>query len=70
VSRRTELEQDAARAGLEVHTYSPGDGTTRYRFFEIVPGLRQDYFGPRNGITTALGLKEAEAFIAGYLTAG
>lgn len=55
---------EAARAvGLYVATHSPGDGATRYRFFQV-PGQR--YNGPRNGIYTALGRKQAMTFIVGY----
>ena len=48
----------------QVHTYSPGDGVTRYRFFHNAPA-KQTYFGPANGAYTALGMKEAVAFAAG-----
>jgi len=47
---------------LHVGTYSPGDGVTRYRFFSEPSG----YFGPKSGIFTALGYKEADAFVMGY----
>ena len=46
-------------------TYSPGDGVTRYRFFE----KPSDYFGPENGTYTALGLKEATIYARGRLDA-
>lgn len=44
--------------GFTVETYSPGDGITRYRFFENA-APNQDYFGPGNGMHTALGYKKA-----------
>lgn len=47
--------------GFGVADYSPGDGITRYRFFDREPF---GYFSGR-GIYTALGLKEANVFIAG-----
>ena len=50
--------------GYSVATYSPGDGQTRYRFFEKAPE-RQTYFGPASGIYTALGYKEAWVFAQG-----
>ena len=53
-SRREYLDQDAARVGLYVRTYSPGDGLTRYRFFKKSK-VKNTYFGPGNGIYTALG---------------
>ena len=64
MTRREELVWDAAAIGLLVKTYSPGDGVTRYRFFEHAP-LGQDYFGPNDGVYTALGLKEARTYLAG-----
>ena len=68
MTRLQELEVEARRAGFLVRTYSPGDGVTRYRFFRIddtPDGVHQDYFGPASGIYTALGVKEARAFLAG-----
>lgn len=66
LTRLAELEIHAEAAGLIVRTWSPGDGVTRYRFFEDRPGReRQDYFGPENGIYTALGLAEAWTFVRG-----
>lgn len=92
LTRLQELKIHAKAAGLSVHTWSPGDGVTRYRFFDRVrcqscldvPGKdglgrpckncggsgylhddRQTYFGPANGRYTALGLKEAWAFVSG-----
>jgi hypothetical protein len=50
--------------GYSVHTWSPGDGVTRYRFFRNAP-KNQTYFGPDNGIYTALGIREAETYAAG-----
>ena len=66
-------------AGLILREYSPGDGVTRYRFFarhcndrdepghswECSHDVHQSYFGPANGIYTALGIKDAETFLAG-----
>lgn len=58
-----ELEEYAKEKGLWVATWSPGDGVTRYRFFNK-PG--NSYFGPGDGIYTALGLKNAWQFAQGY----
>lgn len=33
-TRRDELDEAAESVGLYIRTYSPGDGATRYRFFE------------------------------------
>jgi hypothetical protein len=65
--RRHHLAHDAAKLGLMVATWSPGDGMTRYRFFPIGTETdAQDFFGPRNGLYTALGLKEAFTWLNGY----
>jgi len=60
---RSQLGEVAEDNGLYVDTYSPGDGMTRYRFFKN-PG--NDYFGPENGIYTALGLAEARVFVRAW----
>lgn len=69
-ARRGETRLDRLRAslppGYSVYTHSPGDGVTRYRFFRNAPPY-QDYFGPDNGIHTALGFKQAEIFAAGLM---
>lgn len=63
MTRMEELETEAAELGLTVHSYSPGDGVTRYRFFRNAPA-NQTYFGPANGVWTALGLGEARKYLA------
>jgi hypothetical protein len=63
ISRKHYLAESARRLGLTVSEWSPGDGVTRYRFFDK-PG--NSYFGPDTGIYTALGISEAETFLAGY----
>lgn len=50
--------------GVNVETYSPGDGVTRYRFF-IEP---TDYFAG-SGMGTVLGLKDAVTWLRGYQAA-
>jgi hypothetical protein len=62
-SRKVMLELQARELGLQVRTYSPGDGVTRYRF--IKSKGRQSYF-QNDGIYTALGISEAETFLSGY----
>ena len=52
--------------GLDVFTYSPGDGVTRYRFAKV--GAQDGYFGG-DGITTLLGRKEARLWLLGYADA-
>lgn len=49
-----------------IRTYSLGDGVTRYRFFTEP---HNSYFGPQNGIYTALGYAEANTFLTGYARA-
>lgn len=71
VDARGKTRLDKLRAdlppGYAIYTYSPGDGVTRYRFFKNA-SPKQDYFGPDNGIYTALGYAEAEAFAQGLLS--
>jgi hypothetical protein len=64
-TRLQELKDYAKGAGLTVETWSPGDGATRYRFFDEA-GPNQTYFGPKSGIYTALGLKDAWNYLYGY----
>jgi hypothetical protein len=61
-TRFEELQDYAKGVGLHVATWSPGDGVTRYRFFEKAGNT---YFGPDNGIYTALGLKDAWNYLYG-----
>lgn len=56
-----ELLRDELPAGWTVHTYSPGDGVTRYAFFYNAPP-NQRYFGPANANRTLLGLGRAKRF--------
>jgi len=60
MSRLTDLREELPD-GFGVDDYSPGDGVTRYRFFDREPF---GYFAGR-GIYTALGIKEAQTFTAG-----
>jgi hypothetical protein len=71
-ARMDVLREMAHKAGYHVETYSPGDGTTRYRFFDLtemarkgVSAQEQSYFGPLNGVHTALGLAAAKKFLSG-----
>ena len=59
-TRLTQLRAYAKDQGLHVATWSPGDGMTRYRFFDR-PG--NSYSGPDNGICTELGLKAAWKYL-------
>jgi len=61
-----EIQKAAKNVGLHCGTWSPGDGTTRYRFFAGPTAKENSYFGPGHGIYTALGAKEASTFIAGF----
>ncbi len=63
-SSKAEQIKEALPAGWTFHTWSPGDGVTRYRFFHNAPA-KQSYHGPKNGNFTALGFKEAMAFASG-----
>ena len=68
-TERERLHKWADRHGLYVRTYSPGDGVTRYRFFHKAADGSTDntYFGPENGLFTALGLREAHRMLDGYI---
>ena len=59
---KKQIETLAEIVGLDVFTYNPGDGQTRYKF--APKGRQTDYFGG-NGFTV-LGTKEAELFLRGY----
>ena len=70
-TRRDVLQEDARKSGYLVETYSPGDGTTRYKFFSLAEMARkgvsereQSYFGPLDGVHTALGLAAAKKWLA------
>ena len=63
LSRLEELRADCAKVGLYFNTYSPGDNIPRYRF---TCNKDASYFS-ENGIYTALGLKEAVTFAAGFV---
>ena len=64
MTRVKQLKEYCRDHGFFMATWSPGDGVTRYRFFTN-PG--NTYFGPENGDFTALGYKEATAYIAGRI---
>lgn len=59
-TRYSDLQAAARDQGLYVSRWSPGDGVTRYRFFDK-PG--NSYFGPADGTCTVLGLKAAFAYV-------
>lgn len=59
-ARRADLESTARLAGLEVRTWSPGTGSTRYRFFPA------GYAGPYHGgvpVHECQGIGEARQFV-------
>jgi hypothetical protein len=65
--RRAALKDRAQRQGLRILTWAPGDGVTRYRF--RAESDRAGYFGQDDGLGTAFGLREAEAWLDGYIAA-
>lgn len=71
-TRRKNLIEKARHVGLQVATWSPGDGMTRYRFFRGAPA-DQDYFGPLSPIGVAYGISQAHdwvnAFKQGHIAA-
>lgn len=58
------LRTIANSLGLEVFTYAPGDGVARYRFF--LKGEDASMYSSSNELFTALGPKEARAFLCGF----
>ena len=60
---RKDIMRRAEMLGLNVTTWSPGDGATRYRFSR----LDHDYFAlGGNNSFTALGVAEADAMLGAY----
>ncbi len=71
-TRFDELQVEAADRGFLVRRHSPGDGRTRYKFFEKAyvrrkygaKGMqRQTYFGPASSACTVIGLKNAYHYL-------
>lgn len=62
-TRIQQLEENLPR-NWKVFSHSPGDGQTRYRFFEDCDN-NQNYFGPKDPKYTALGFSEAYAYARG-----
>ena len=66
-NRRGRLYKEALAAGYAIDEYSPGDGTTRYRFFDMSDNRmaieKFSYFAGR-GSARALGLADAEKAMA------
>ena len=60
------MEQAAHSVGLVFGTWAPGDGQTRYRFFVRKGSERHGDYNQGDGIYTALGRKDAMAFISAY----
>ena len=59
---KSDLIERAQSLNLSVATWSPGDGMTRYRFFQDEDA---EYFADEP-LYTALGLKEAFTWLSGY----
>lgn len=64
MSRRTDLTKHAAAVGLYVADYNPGGTKIRYKF-----DRKEDNYFAMRGIYTAIGIAEAETFLAGYAQA-
>jgi len=60
------MEQAAAAVGLVIGTWAPGDGVTRYRFFLKSGKSSYGDYHQGDGVYTALGRKDAMAFIAAF----
>ena len=64
-SRKTIIVR-AESMGLWCDYYNPKDGKTRYRFFKkTLLGSKPDYFSGE-GMFTAIGVREAAAWLDGY----
>ena len=61
-----DIRRIAETCGLTFSTYSPGDGATRYRFFEMDDAGGTDYFGGSHPLGTTLGVKESMIWLRGY----
>lgn len=59
---KSRLKELTEQAGVHMDSYSPRDGVTRYRFFN----KPMDYFSG-GALFTALGRKEAETWLKGYI---
>ena len=62
-SRLTDLRDLAARHGLYIYTYSPGDGITRYRMSN---SSHSNYFAC-HALHTALGFSQAQLYVTGFI---
>jgi hypothetical protein len=60
------VESAAAAVGLVVGTWAPGDGITRYRFFLSDGKSSYGDYHQGDGLYTALGRKDALAFVSAY----
>jgi hypothetical protein len=58
--------QVSATPCLTVTENSPGDGVTRYKF-HYDPNKKINNYFQEEGLFVALGLKEARAFLKGYI---
>ena len=64
---RGQVIERADILGLYCGTWSPGDGTTRYRFgVKTEESGHDDYFGPNSPLYTAWGIVAARAWLSGY----
>lgn len=61
MSRLQNLKTRMNKMNVQVSTWSPGDGITRFRFHA---DMDENYFGANQVMQTALGIKEAE--LVGY----
>ena len=69
MKRREHLSLKTRQAGLDLATWAPGDGATRYRFYDPAQESTGGYFSVDRPLYTALGMKEAFTWIAGYWSA-
>ena len=65
MNRYDELREACENVNVRVARWSPGDGVTRYRFFNATNHNQENSYFESDGDFTALGIKEATAYARG-----
>ncbi len=71
LTRLEQLQADAAKVGLGVDGWSPGDGETRYRFWRIAAQrgeAQRTYFSASPSLVTIYGYSGAVGYLDAYAT--
>jgi hypothetical protein len=70
-TRLEQLQADAAKVGLGVDSYSPGDGITRYKFWRLAAqraGPPRTYFSAAPTLVTVYSYGAALGYLEAYAT--